>query len=1007
MGWADALVARARLTVGVAVLLSVAGVWAWFNMPREEDPRLAERVGLMVVPMPGADTEQVERLVVQPLEDELMEIDDVKQTEATVRSGVAILTIELRDSVTATDEVWNRVREAADRARHEMPNGVLPATLDHALMETESIVLAVTGFNDVIELADAAERLRRRLLTLPEVSRVKVSGDPGEQITVALDESASERLGLTPERLAGLLSSRNAVIPGGTIRAGDRRVELRPATEMGSLGEIASTPVVLPSGAAVPLDQLAEIRRMPLEPEGERARLNGKPAVMLGVIPRQGLDASDFGRAVRYEVEAFKTKEPAVSVAEVAFQPARVDARLSELGISLLIGVGIVAAVLLIAMGVRVGILVASVAPTVTFASLAIYAMGGGVLHQIAVAALVLALGLVVDNAIVMAEAIQRRLDEGQQRHDAVRGAVRELAVPLASATATTLAAFVPMLLAPGGSGDFTRAIPIVAMLTLTVSYLVAIGVTPALGGWILRPSTKRGTRRLESIARRIGTLSCSHPVWTLAGVVLVIGLSGAFAGRVKHNFFPASDRDQLVVSLSLPEGSHLDATDDAARSIERALLEHAGVLSVASFVGRGVPSFYYNLSRSPESPHVAEFLVTTRDTESVGSVQAFVRSFAQDNLPDATIVARRLEQGPPAAAPVEVRLLGDDLEALHAGAEMVQRWVREDPATLDVRSTMGPGSPLLDYRIDDAAAARRGLARVHVGYAMYGRTRGLEAGMLRTGSDPVPVRLRAPKAEEHSPADVDAIVLLAEDGSPVTVSGMTDRALGFSPAVIRHYRGVRTVSVLAEVAQDATHEQVISRLRPHLDALQLPDGVRWEIGGAAGSAAEANGALAGKAPFAALLLVGILLLQFNSLRRVFVVLLTAPMAMLGVWPGLWAGDLPFGFVALLGAIALIGIAVNAAIVLLDLADERRKAGDSVQQALIAAVEIRTRPILLTTVTTVAGLAPLLFSESTLWPPMAAAMISGLTVATLLTLFAVPALYRLLFRDSSPAYLAR
>ncbi|MGF1465904.1 MAG: efflux RND transporter permease subunit [Sandaracinaceae bacterium] len=993
------LTERPRLTLGLALLLSGAGVAAWFTMPREEDPTLAERFGLVLAPFPGADAEQVERLVVDPLEEELSEVEQVQEVRTTVRSGIAILNVELRREVTDTDPAWDRVEDALEDAYGDLPAAALEPSLDHDLNDTEAVLLALTGPHDVLALADAADALRRRLLTLGNVSRVDVTGDPGEQIPVAFHEATARRLGIPPEGVARMLSARNVSVPAGDLRVGSRRLEIRPGSELETIDEIATTPVLLRDGSAVPLAAVADVRRMPAEPVAERARVDGETTVVLGVVPRRGIDTVAFGGEVRKVVDDFRAARDDIRIEEVAYQPAKVAGRLGELGVSLLIGIGIVALVVIGTMGFRLGVIVSSVVPLVTFASLAVYALGGGVLHQMAVAAMVIALGLLVDNAIVVAEAIQRRIDEGEPRPAAVKGAVRELAIPLASATGTTLAAFVPMLLAPGTTGDFTRAIPVMVMLTLAVSYLYALAVTPALSGLLLRPTRAGPSGLVDRLAHRIGAFAVQRPWLALLAVLLVVGTSGAFAMGVRFNFFPSSDREQLVVSVELPEGTHLDATDEAARVLEAALRQRPEVRSVAAFVGRSTPRFYYNLPNLPRAPNLAQLIVTTRGPKDVLRLQGFVRQVGARRLPDAIVVPRRLEQGPPVPAPVEVRLFGEDLAALHQASELVRTALRDIPEAIDVRANHGPGAPLLAYRVDDADAGRRGVARVQVATAMFGRIRGLPAGDYRGGDDPVPIRVRAPAGEDHAPADLDAVRLVADDGRAVPLGRLTTPTLTFGPAVVHHHQGRRVVSVFTEVADHATHEQVVAALSPRLAELDLPDGVTWEYGGAVESSAEANAALGTYGGLGALLLVSILLAQFNSLRRVLIVLVTAPLAILGIWPGRWLGDLPFGFVALLGAIALLGIVVNGAIVLLDRAETLRSEGRTVAEAVERAVEQRTRPILLTTVTTVAGLTPLLFSASTLWPPMAAAMISGLTVATALTLLAVPALYRLLFRD--------
>ncbi|MCA9607215.1 MAG: efflux RND transporter permease subunit [Myxococcales bacterium] len=1003
MSVVDALLGRPRLLLGSALLASGVGVAAWLTMPRQEDPSITERFGMVVTTLPGADAEQVERLVARPLEEELAEVEEVVETRATLRASVAVVEIRLASSV-APDEVdraWDRVEEALARARREMPAEAVPS-LDHDVVRTEALVLAVSGPTDVVELAEAAEAVERRLLAIDDVAHVALTGDPGEQIVIELDEAAARPLGIGPEDIARLVASRNPATPGAAVRVAGQRVEVVSGAEIESVEELARTPVVLRSGAAVPLSAVARVRRAPVEPRTVRARFDGRDAVFVGVVPSEGVDVVELGSRLEEAVRGLRASHPELRIDVLANQPSQVEARLSDLGRSLALGIGVVALVLVLTMGPRLGMVVAAIVPLVTFASLALYRLGGGVLHQMAIAALVVALGLLVDNAIVMAEAIQRRLDDGEPHADAVRGAVRELAVPLASATATTLAAFVPMLLGEGGSGDFTRAIPIVVMTTLTVSYVYAVTVTPLLGR-LLKPSARTGPGRVERLARAVARFAIGRPAWALLSVLVVIVLAGSFAGRVDKDFFPPSDRAQLVVSVELPEGTHIEATDEAARRLERALRGRPEVLGVAAVVGTGLPRFYYNLPRLPRAPHLAQLVVSTESPARVGALLDFIRAWGTRALPDARVVPRRLEQGPPVAAPIEVRLDGDDLGDLVRAAEAVQRVLRSDRRTRDVRADHGPGAPVLRYRVDDAAAGRYGLSRADVATALLGRVHGLEVGRFRGDDETVPIVVRGALGEDHGPADLDAVPLRALGASalapPTPLRRVARATLSFAPAVIHHQNRARVVSVLAEVRDGATYAAVVADLTPALTALELPEGVGWEHGGATESSGEANEALAATAPYGGILLVLILLAQFDSVRRLAIVLVTAPLAVMGIWVGLWALSLPFGFVALLGAIALIGIVVNGAIVLIDRVEHLRAGGMSIAAALEDAVAVRTRPILLTALTTVAGLTPLLFSRSTLWPPMAAAMISGLSVATVLTLVAVPALYRLAFRD--------
>ena len=1011
MSFLEGLLARPRITLGLALLLSSAGAVAWTTMAREEDPRLARRVALVVAPYPGAEATEVERLVVRPIEDALAEVPEILRVQATIRTGLALLNVELRPDVSGdeTDRAWSEVRDALEDARAEMPDEALAPRLDDDVQDTESVLVAITsadGNGDVLALADAADALEARLLALPDVVRVAITGDPGARVTIDVDDVRARELGVDPLSLVEQLRARNVSTPGGTLALDGRTLAILPEGSLDDVDAIARLPIPTSRGVTLPLETFATVARTIDEPSSERARHDGEPAVVVGVIPRPGLQAERFGEAVRAELGRFADAHPELVVDEIAFQPAHVEARLSELAQSLLIGIGIVALVVLLGMGLRVGLVVASVVPLVTFASVAVYAVSGGVLHQMAVAALVVALGLLVDNAIVVAETMQRRLDDGEATRDAMIATVRELAIPLGSATATTLASFVPMLLSEGTSGDFTRAIPIVVMLTLAVSYVYALLVTPLVARFSLRRARGVVRDRAGELGQRIARFAVARPAVTLVVALALVFGAGSFAPRVRQAFFPASDRDQLVVEIELPEGTHHTRTDASARRLEHALLATPDVASVTAFVGRGTPPFYYNLPRRPDVPSLAQLVVRARDARAVSTIARFAEDVLVDD-PDALVVARPLEQGPPILAPIEIRLEGHDLDALDRAASQVHALLRDAEGTRLVRRDQGLGAPTLRFAIDDAASARHGVDRRLVALGLLSHARGLPAGSFRgdaLDADPIPLVVRTSvdgvtRGDAISPSALSASDVPRPSAPPLPLPQIAEAELDWSPAVIHRRDRTRVVRVLAETEGDTTYASVIASVRPTLDALELPEGVRYAIGGAQAESDTANAALGSKAPIAALLLIAVLLAQFDSFRRVAIVLATAPLAALGIWPGLYALDLPFGFVALLGAIALIGIAVNAAIVLIDVIDARRREGASVRDAVVDAVRLRTRPIVLTTATTVAGLAPLLFSASTLWPPMAAAMISGLVIATVLSLAVVPALYVLLFRE--------
>jgi len=1001
----ERLLARERLLLTVAFSLALLGLLTWNTMPRQEDPRLPDLWAMATVAWPGADVIALERLVVEPIEDALAEVEELLRFEIQVRAGMASMELELRGHIRDTTRAWDEVERALRRASREFPEGVAEPLLNRDIQDVESILVAVTGSDDLLQLKDAAERIRKVLLGLNTVKRVVTSGDPGEQVTVALEDSVGRRHGISPFDLAAQLQDSNRALPGGSLLAGDRQISLRPDNELRSLDELAQTPVRLASGSTLPLEQLAWVARTPLEPAGERMRVDGMPAVGLGIVPREGISSTVFGQEVKARLVALGSELAPLELQVLSFQPAQVQARMAGLEQALLLAVVVVVAVLLVAMGGRLALLVAAGVPLVMLSATLLYALGGGVLHQMSVAALVIALGILVDNGIVVAENIQRRIDSGVPPASAMPAAVRELALPLASATGTTIAAFLPMLLSSGPTAAFTGAIPVVVITALTLSYLYAVLVTPLLARHLLRPQPARVGHAAGRWSAGVTRLAVDRSGMVLTGAALVLALSLAGFSAVRMQFFPASDRNELIVELSLPEGSHLSATERLAARLTSVLQERPEVERVVSYVGRSVPHFYYNLPQVPHSPHAAHVVVETRGAREREQLAGWLRGYLSGRLPEAETVIRRIEQGPPVKAPIEVRLHGQSLAALADAADRVLGLVAAAHGVRDARHDLGGGVPTLRLMVDDGSLAHFGLARSDVATTVFGRSRGLSAGYYRGGEDPVPIRVRSVAGEQMAVEHLPGALLFNRNGETAPLSLLARLEPEWQPARITRRDRERVVTVSAHLDSGMSYSEVLTPLAPDLHALILPEGVRISFGGDAEGAGEANAALVGTMPLGLLALVTILMAQFNSFRMVALVLLTIPLAASGIVTGLLVGDQPFGFMSLLGVLALAGVVVNNAIVLLDRVEKARADGARVDDALRIAVTERLRPILLTSITTIAGLLPLVLSSSPLWPPMAWAMITGLITSTALALLVVPACYRFMFSikdDVSP-----
>ncbi|PHQ74993.1 MAG: acriflavin resistance protein [Marinobacter sp.] len=981
-----------RLLGMVVTMLCLLGIAAYSTMPRQEDPSFPYRAGLISINYPGASAEAVERLVLQPLSDELRQVEEVDYTQATARTGVAIFNVRLNDTIYDTDSAWDRVRQAMDRACLDFPDDVGQMVLDDRLIDIPAIILAVSGAGSVTELSDVAERLKQNLADISGVSRIELEGDADEQITLALDDAAMYRLGISPARVLDTLARRNQTTPGGFVVADGRRLSVLPNSEFTSMDAIRATPIELPDGSQVPLAAAAEVWRGPAEPRQPEAWYDGERVVLVSMIMEEGsTDAIRFGERVRERLSTIREEFAPYDIREMFFQPDKVEERLDNLAWSLVMSVIIIVAVVFTGMGIRMGLLVASILPMVALISIGLYDLGGGVLHQIAVIGMVISLGILIDNAIVIVESIQGYLDDGMRRLDALKQSVKELAGPLGASTGTTIAAFMPLLLSKGGTADFTRGVPVMIMLTLSVSYLLAVSVVPLLAARFLKPrKTDAREDKLVGLSRFLGDLVARRPgTLILAGTALVV-FSLSLTPFMKQQFFPNADRPQVVVELYMPEGTDQERTSSVAADLERAIRTRPEAQEVHRFVGFTGPSFYYNLQREPQAPNRGRIVVSTPTLEDTTGLVQWIRDYAGREMPELQLTAGILGQGPPRAAPVEVRVYHANDDTRARAVEQVFSALRSVKGTVDVRHNLDIGVPSIAINVDDASAARYGLNRADVAQSLYGQSFGVVAEQYRQEEDPIPLVLRSREGTGLSLPRLLSVNIYNDRGDAVPLSAIASVETSWQSAALFQRNGTRMNTVWSNLMAGYSFSQALEGLEARLAESPLPPGTRLDMGGDAEGSGDANNALLTTAPIGVLLLLFFLLIQFNSFRRVGIILLTVPLATVGIFPGLVFSGSPFGFQSLLGVIALVGIVVNNAIVLLDVMDRQLEKGNDIRDAVRKAVEQRTRPILLTTATTVAGLLPLAFSSSTLWPPMAWAIISGLLASTVLTLLVVP-----------------
>ncbi|WP_348761587.1 efflux RND transporter permease subunit [uncultured Salinisphaera sp.] len=994
--WAGRVLSQGRLIAALVAVFALAGVAAYLQMNRQENPSFPYRAGIITVAFPGAGPERIERLVARPLEREIAGVSEVQHIETTLRQGVGVFTVQLGDSVYDTDSAWDRVRRAMDIAARDYPDGVAQARLDDRIIDASLMVVALTGPESTRELASAAKDLRRHLQGVGGISDIALFGDPGRQISVRLDDAVLARYGLSPGAIARDIAASNRTLDTGQLTLADRSVNLSVNSDFTSLDTIRATAIRLPGGDTLPLSAVAEVRLADTSPPAARVLADGEPAVALEIVAARGRNTVELGAQLKQAVDDFAPQITPARASIMFYQPAQTEARLTSLSVNLLASIAIILLVLFVFMGLRLGVVVAVLLPLVTLTTLALYALGGGILQQVAIIGLVVALGILVDNAIVMSEEVQARLNEGQSGREAAAGAIRGLAGPLFAATGTTLAAFVPMLLAKGNTADFTRALPITIMTALSVSYLFAVTVTPLLSRRLLRATAADARGVLDRLGTRLARVTAARPALWVAGGAAVFVAAIATLPLLDQQFFPPADRDVVVVDLSLPEGTAQARTQRAAVALGETLRARDDVRAIETFIGNGGPTFFYNLRRAPAAPHLARLVVKTRDIEDNPAIIDAVARYRRAHLADADLIARTLGQGPVVPAPIAVRIFNDAPDALARATQQITAMTDNIAGTRDVRNDLGIGIVSLRYDVQRGIAQAFGVAPEDVGQALAGRSTGRIVGQYRGDADPMPIRLTSPEGMDYPPSALATASVTGRGGARVPLMQVATPRLTLAPGAIRHYDQRPVAHVYSELTENAVYSQVLTPLQRAIAEADLPPGTEIAYGGNAEESGKANTALFSAAPLGIGLLLFFLLVQFNSFRRVALVLVTAPFAAVGVIPGLLLLGIPFGFMPLLGMIALTGIVVNNAIVLIDVVDQRLAEGASIDTAVADAVARRTRPIVLTTATTIAGLLPLALSSATLWPPMAWPIITGLAAATVLTLLVLPALCRLL-----------
>lgn len=1004
---------NSRAAILAMAFIVLIGVQTFFSMPSQEDPEIMVRNAQVSVYFPGMPADQMEDLIAKPLERKLKQIPEIEDITTTVKTGEVLLEPKIYDRYFDLDPVWQDLRNKMDDARKDLPEGSIGPIVNDDFGRVSVATLALTGDGfTMAEMREVSLFLQDRIAAMSSVSKVSVLGVQSERIYLDIDAARLANYGFSFADLIRALKDQNVILPGGSINADGRVVVIEPSGNFQSIEELKNVQVKTPdTGAMVYLQDIVEVRRSYVDPAQYASFFNDKPAVILAVsmVPRYNIE--DFGVEITAKVDALRAELPVgMELGYATYQPTLVTKAVSSAVNNLYQTVAVVLAVVILFLGLRTGLIVGAIVPLTILLSIIAMDAWGIDLQRMSIAAIIIALGLLVDNGIVIAEDMRSRMDAGTPKKDAAIGSAKTLGVPLLTSSLTTILAFMPLMLAENASGEYLRSLSQVIITTLLSSWFLAMFATPALCYWFLKetPETEKKAESYTGVSYRFyrrtleGLLKWRALFMVAMLAVLVVSLMGLKA--VPKQMMPYSDRNQFLAYIDMPAGTHVDETTAVTRRLTAWLADKEAnpeIDSHVAYMGYGGPRFFLMVSPPNPGSNVAFVVVNTQTSAQVWPMLDKLEAYMADNLPEAKGRVKAMSLGATEIGLVEYRVIGPDVRKLYAFSRAIEDKLNAIEGTTGVMNDWNEPIIRTRVKVDQDRARRAGVSSKSIAKALNAYFEGMEISDFKVGDQVIPIVVRGDQARNDWGA-LRTLPILSADGTPVPLMQVADFDGYLAPSKFKRYNQERTIKVSGKhktMQAAALHAEVW----PFIQSLDLPDGYRVEIGGEVEGSAKANDALGKYLPLALIGIIVLLVLQFNSFRRPAVIMLTVPLVFIGAVLGLMAGQAFFSFTALLGIYSLVGIIVNNGIVLIDRIDEEREEGKGIAEAIIDASLARMRPILMTTLTTILGLIPLALFGGAMWYPMAVTIMGGLAVGTILTLGVVPVLYSLFFREKVTA----
>jgi len=1004
------------LTLFAMLMLAASGTFAYLNLGRAEDPSFTIKVMVVSAVWPGATAAQMQAQVADPIEKKIQSLTRLERVESYSRAGVSFIQVILTDSTpaAAVRDLWYQVRKKVGDMKGDLPAGVLGPFFDDEYGDVYSTLYMLSGDKVApAELKRQGEVIRQQLLHVPNVEKVDLIGERPERIYIEFSHARLATLGITPQQIFESVSRQNAVISGGAVDTKADRINLRMSGAFTGVEAIAAVPVK--AGAAVfRLGDVATVKRGYEDPASYIIRQNGNDALGIGVSMEAGANILTFGKNVAAAMQAATAELPVgIEVTQVADQPHIVSESVGEFLRTFAEALAIVLVVSFLSLGLRTGIVVALSVPLVLAIVFLVMFSTGMDLHRITLGALIIALGLLVDDAIIAIEMMVVKMEEGLDRASAASFAWTSTAFPMLTGTLVTAAGFLPVGFARSSSGEYAGGIFWVVGFALIASWFVAVIFTPYLGYMILPDFKPKGGAahgaghgaghapegRLYRGFRRVLHVALRHRFLVIGiTLALFVGSIASF-GLVQQQFFPTSTRSELFLEMRLPEGTSITVTEATARKAEALFAGDGDVATATTYVGRGAPRFWLGLNPVLPNANFAQIVIVARDVEARERLKAKLDAAIADGaLPEARARVDRFVFGPPVGFPVQFRVVGPDPMMVRDIAERVRDVMANDPDILDPHLNWGEQVKSITLEVDQDRARAIGTNPSDMAETLQTLLSGYTVTQHREGNLLINVVARAVPEERVDLEKLAALTVSSVNGIAVPLGQVARIAyVSEEPILWRRDRDL-VLTVRGDVKDGVQPPTVTTRILPHLDAIKasLPAGYRIETGGSIEESAKANTALAAVFPVMIVVMLTLLMIQLQSFSRLFLVLVTAPLGLIGATAALLIAHMPFGFVALLGLIALAGMIMRNTVILVDQIDTDIAAGHAPAEAIVDATVRRARPVVLTALAAVLGMIPL--SHSVFWGPMAVTIMGGLLVATVLTLVVVPAMYAAWFR---------